>query len=166
MDKASLFLIFGAGILFFYVLFNMSGSSGSGAPGTPSSGPSWPTSVKTAQAQSLTSTKPILVNFTGSDWCGWCVKLKKEVFNTTEFEQWAAQNVVLLEVDFPRNTKLPPEIKAQNEKLQKRYNIKGFPTILFLNADGEEIGRMGYLRGGPEAWTTAANKLLTKMSGK
>lgn len=96
--------------------------------------------------------KLILADFTGSDWCPWCIKLHDEVFSTQEFKDWAAANVILLELDFPRKKELPAAIKTQNEKLQSKYNISGFPTVLFLDVKGKEKGRTGYVAGGPEAW--------------
>lgn len=105
-----------------------------------------------AVAKATASGKPILVNFTGSDWCGWCVRLKKEVFDTGIFATWAVDQVVLLECDFPRSRPLTVEQTAQNERLAERYGIRGFPTVLVLTAQGEEIARAGYLRGGAAAW--------------
>ena len=112
--------------------------------------------------------KPILADFTGSNWCGYCVKLKKEVFDTPEFSAWAAENVVLLELDFPRPNKQPDWIKKQNNQLRNRYEIESYPTVLILNADGSVIGSQGYMRGGPERWvavadnTVKANRALQK----
>jgi len=63
--------------------------------------------------------KPILANFTGSDWCGWCIKLDKAVFQTEDFKKWAEENVILLELDFPRRKKLDPEIETNNNYLRK-----------------------------------------------
>ncbi len=153
MDKWTLLLILGVIFLGVYAL------SG-GGHGTASTGPSWLTSMETAQEQSRKTGKPILADFTGSDWCGWCIKLKAEVFDTTEFEEWSARKVVLLELDFPRRKKQSAALKAQNEQLRKQYGVRGFPTILLLDADGKVLGRMSYLPGGPETWATAADKVL------
>lgn len=112
----------------------------------------WIEDYDEAVAKATTSGKPILVNFTGSDWCGWCVRLKKEVFDTGIFTTWATDKVVLLECDFPRSRTLTPEQTAQNERLAERYGIRGFPTVLVLTAQGEEIARTGYRRGGAAAW--------------
>ena len=108
-----------------------------------------------AVADARTAGRPILVNFTGSDWCGWCVKLRDEVFDTGVFAAWAKDHVVLLECDFPRNKALAPELRQQNAKLADRYGIEGFPTLLVLSAQGDEIARAGYRRGGAEAWIDA-----------
>jgi protein disulfide-isomerase len=96
--------------------------------------------------------RPILADFTGSDWCGWCIKLKAEVFDTKEFKEWAATNAVLLEVDFPRKKAQDAAIKAKNEQLSQQFRIEGFPTILILDANGKKIGELGYMEGGPKVW--------------
>jgi thioredoxin-related protein len=84
-----------------------------------------------------------------------------EVFNEAEFKTWASKKVVLLEVDFPQNHALPVGLKLQNRKLAKRYEISGYPTVLFLSADGKVVGRSGYREGGPKAWTTHADQQLS-----
>jgi thioredoxin-related protein len=156
MDKFNLLLILGVISLGLYALANTSGT----VSGTPSNGPSWLTSAEAARVESLKTGKPILADFTGSDWCGWCIKLKDEVFNTVEFEEWAAENVVLLELDFPRSKPQSSALKSQNEKLAKQYYVRGFPTIIFLNADGKVLGRLSYKPGGPANWIAAADKQL------
>ena len=75
----------------------------------------WLTDWEAAKAQAQRSNKPILINFTGSDWCGWCIRLKQEVFSQDAFKNWAAQKVVLFEADFPRKKALPPNLQAQNQ---------------------------------------------------
>lgn len=122
----------------------------------------WLTSWDEAAKQSKKTGRPILADFTGSDWCSWCIKLKKEVFNTKEFKAWAKTNVILLELDFPNSKPQPAAIKKQNETLAKKYKIEGYPTILFLKADGTKIGQSGYEPGGPNAWIASAKKILKK----
>lgn len=112
----------------------------------------WTTDYEKALAEAKKSNKLVLADFTGSDWCGWCKLLKKEVFDTDEFKAWADKNVVLLELDFPRTIKLPADLKAQNDKLNTKFGIRGYPTILFMDADGNEVGRNGYFDGGPADW--------------
>ena len=120
----------------------------------------WLTDPVAAGAAASKANRPILADFTGSDWCGWCVRLKKEVFDTPEFKAWAAKNVVLLEVDFPRKKAQKPADKARNQALAEKYGIEGYPTIVLMDAAGKELGRLGYKRGGPEAWIAAAEKAL------
>ena len=108
--------------------------------------------------------------FTGSDWCGWCIKLQKEVFFKPEFEAWAKKNVVLVELDFPRRKKLSEKLRQQNASLQQTFQVQGYPTIYFVEAEktGEgrvnlnSLGKAGYMRGGPSVWIANANTFLKK----
>lgn len=120
----------------------------------------WHTSYDAAVKESQKTNKPILMDFTGSDWCGWCIKLQKEVFSTPEFQAWAEDNVVLLELDFPRGKEQPAEIEAQNKELAAKYSIEGFPTVLFTDSEGEVLGKYGYDKGGPEVWTKKADEMI------
>ena len=127
----------------------------------------WETNVNKAIEVSKKTKKPMLLFFTGSDWCGWCIRLQKEVFKTPEFEKWAKDNVVLVELDFPRRTPQEPEIQKQNAELQQTFAVQGYPTVWFVNAskkDGkinlEKLGSTGYLAGGPSAWLANANQIL------
>ncbi|MCK6458840.1 MAG: thioredoxin family protein [Planctomycetes bacterium] len=122
----------------------------------------WLTDFEAALARAKSEKKPILADFTGSDWCGWCIKLKDEVFSKDEFKEWAEENVVLLELDYPRKTEQPEALKKQNEDLKAKYQIRGYPTVLFLDAKGKVIGQSGYKPGGPEAWIADAKKVLKK----
>ena len=106
------------------------------------------TDFELAKSQAKINNKPILLIFSGSDWCGWCVKLDQEVFNTQEFKDWAAENVITVIADFPATRQLPPELAKQNEELKNTYNVSGFPTVFLLKDDGSVIARTGYQRGG------------------
>ena len=120
----------------------------------------WMTDYSKALALSKKTGKPILADFTGSDWCGWCIKLQKEVFTTKEFGAWAKKNVILLELDYPRRKIQPAGVVKQNEILAEKYKIEGYPTILFLGSKGQVLGQYGYDQGGPKAWTANAEKML------
>ena len=129
----------------------------------------WHTDVKEAIAIGNKEKKPLLLFFTGSDWCGWCIRLQKEVLKTPEFEKWANENVVLVELDYPRRTPQTPEIKKQNNELQQAFSIQGFPTIYFANGTDKEgkvnfegLGSTGYVAGGATAWLEVANGILKK----
>ncbi len=103
----------------------------------------WMVSVEKAQAVSAETGKPIMANFTGSDWCGWCKRLTAAVFSTDEFKEWADDNVVLLELDFPRRTEIPKEIQQQNYSLQKAFKVTGYPTVwVFYLQENAETGQM------------------------
>ena len=89
----------------------------------------WYTDVNKASEVSNKLKKPIFAFFTGSDWCGWCHRMERNVFSKPGFKEWAKNNVVLLELDFPRNKKLPDELVSQNAGLQQFFNVQGYPTI-------------------------------------
>ena len=120
----------------------------------------WLDSYEEAVELSKQSGKPILADFTGSNWCGFCVKLKKEIFDTPQFKSWAAENVVLLELDYPRPNLQADWIKRQNNMLRDRYQINGYPTVLILNPDGSVIGSQKYQRGGPKPWIAVVDNIL------
>lgn len=104
--------------------------------------------------------RPIILDFTGSDWCGWCKKIDREIFDTPEFKKWVKENkVILLELDFPKGVKQSDQLRAQNYYLSQEYNIQGYPTILIVN-NGKGI-QMGYQKGGPEAWIKSVESQLT-----
>lgn len=129
----------------------------------------WETNFDKATQVSMKTNKPLLLFFTGSDWCGWCIRLQNEVLKTPEFNKWAQENVVLVELDFPRRTAQPEEIKKQNNELQQAFGVQGFPTVFFANAtvkDGkvnfEGLGNTGYVAGGPTAWLAVAEPFVKK----
>ena len=94
----------------------------------------WETNLEKATQVALKTKKQLLLFFTGSDWCGWCIRLQTEVFKTPEFKKWANDNVILVELDFPRRTVLAPEITEQNNQLQQFFAVQGYPTVWFVNA--------------------------------
>ena len=120
----------------------------------------WMTDFAAAKIIAAAEQKPLLLDFTGSDWCGWCIKLDKEVFSQKAFKEFAADNLVLVELDFPRGKELSEDLKAQNKALSEKYGIRGFPTILVLSPEGELIEKTGYQRGGPEAYVAHIKEIL------
>ena len=127
----------------------------------------WHLNFDKASKESIETNKPILANFTGSDWCGWCKKLKREVFDTPVFKKWADENVVLLELDYPRRVQQPEEIKKQNKELQQFFKVRGYPTLHLFSVKNNEgktqitsLGKTGYVAGGPTPWIANANTLL------
>lgn len=115
----------------------------------------WSTDLPKAVAQAKAENKMVLMDFTGSDWCGWCMKFKKEALDTTEFQDYAAKNLVLVEVDFPNKKPQSDDLKKANKALGQQYKVDGYPTFVVLNKDGKEIGRqVGYQTGGPQAFIT------------
>lgn len=133
----------------------------------------WYLYVEDAYAESANTGKPILANFTGSDWCGWCIRLKNEVFKTDKFLAWAEENVVLLELDFPRKKTMSEELRVQNSSLAQAFQITGYPTIWIFNLSFNEtdkqfkieaLGKTGYVAGGAENWILSTNTILKKQA--
>ncbi|MBC7642562.1 MAG: thioredoxin family protein [Flavobacterium sp.] len=131
----------------------------------------WHTDMKEAIAISKSENKPLFLFFTGSDWCGWCIRLQKEVFNTPEFLAWS-EKVVMVDLDFPRAKAQPEAIKAQNQQLQQVFQVRGYPTVWFakegVTADGktnlEQLGSTGYVAGGSGKWLEGANQIIAKFT--
>lgn len=130
----------------------------------------WHTDMSKATNISIKEKKPMFLFFTGSDWCGWCIRLQKEVFKTPEFIKWAKDNVVLVELDFPRRTPQDEAIKMQNAQLQQQLQVTGYPTIWFVSAaktteakvNLTALGSIGYVAGGPKIWIDGANQIIKK----
>ncbi len=127
----------------------------------------WENDVSKATDISIKTKKPLLLFFTGSDWCGWCMRLQKEVFLMPEFTKWAIENVVLVELDFPRRRQLSPQLIQQNKSLEAMFGIRGYPTVWIVNPSKkdnqinfQQLGTTGYVAGGPEKWLEGANNIL------
>jgi thioredoxin-related protein len=127
----------------------------------------WHTDVNKASELAIKNKKPLMLFFTGSDWCGWCIKLQKEVFKTPEFVKWATENVTLVELDFPRRKQLAPELLQQNKNLEQMFAVRGYPTVWFVTpalVDGKmtfnRLGSTGYVANGPQGWLPGAKQIL------
>ncbi|WP_396177562.1 thioredoxin family protein [Flavobacterium sp.] len=127
----------------------------------------WHTDVNKASELAIKNKKPLMLFFTGSDWCGWCIKLQKEVFKTPEFVKWATENVILVELDFPRRKQLAPELLQQNKNLEQMFAVRGYPTVWFVTpalVDGKmtfnRLGSTGYVANGPQGWLPGAKQIL------
>ena len=120
----------------------------------------WLNDYKKAQEEAKASNKFLLLNFTGSDWCGWCKKFDKEILSQSEFQDYARENLVLVELDFPRAKPQSPELRKQNQELADQYQVQGFPTIVVLNGDGQKLWQYdGYFPDGPAAFIAQLEKL-------
>lgn len=108
----------------------------------------WMTDLPAAQERAAAENKLVLVDFTGSDWCGWCVRLHKDVFETPAFEEYVADKFVMMEVDVPQNPEFDKELRARNEELCSRYGIDGFPTLMVMTPEGTVTG--GFVGGRPD----------------
>lgn len=120
----------------------------------------WLTDLPQAEAEAKSENKLVLLDFTGSDWCEGCIALRKTVFDSPRFQNYAATNVVLMEVDFPDKKKLPEPLKKANDALASKYDVDGYPTIVVLNPAGKEIGRqVGYNGDDAQAFIAALEKI-------
>jgi protein disulfide-isomerase len=113
----------------------------------------WLTDFSAAKQQAASENKKLLLDFTGSDWCGYCKLLDAEVLNTAGFKNFA-KDYILVRIDFPRSTELSPALKQQNDALAQQFQVSGYPTLIALNSSGREITRQtGYEPGsGPGAY--------------
>ena len=113
----------------------------------------WTDDLDAALKQAKAEGKQVLVDFSGSDWCGWCKRLDKEVFDTEAFRAGAKDRFVLVMIDSPRDKSLLSDAaKEKNPALVEKYGIEGFPSVLVLDGDGTKLYQTGYQRGGPEAY--------------
>ncbi len=99
----------------------------------------WLTDLSKAQAQAKRENKLVLMDFNGSDWCPPCKALRKNVFSSREFLDYARKNLVLVDVDFPRHTTQAAELKKANEALSHKFGIEAFPTVIVLSGEGKEL---------------------------
>lgn len=118
----------------------------------------WSDDYKAALATAAKENKKVLLDFTGSDWCGWCIKLKKETFDQPAFKDYADKNLVLVEIDYPQGKSQSPEVKKQNDSLQRQYQVDGFPTLVLLDPQGKVIKQQsGFIPGGPAGFISWLN---------
>jgi uncharacterized protein YyaL (SSP411 family) len=124
----------------------------------------WQTDLPKAQAQAKSENKLVLLDFTGSDWCVWCVKLDTDTFSKPEFADYAKKNLVLVKLDFPQKVKLPADLQKANDALAAKYNPEGiFPTLIAMKPDGTVVWKNeGYLEGGPQAMIAELDKAAKK----
>jgi protein disulfide-isomerase len=119
----------------------------------------WSTDYKAALAQAKAENRHVFLFFTGSDWCGWCKRLQKEILTTPEFGKYAGEKLILVELDFPRAKPQASAVKAQNAKLAERFKIEGYPTVIVLDSSGKPVGQLGYQEGGPGPFVDALSKM-------
>jgi thioredoxin-related protein len=136
------------------VIFALSGASCARAD------EAWATDYKKAQQEAKASHKLLLLDFTGSDWCGFCFQLDRAILSQTQFKDYATKNLVLMEVDFPIRKAQSVETKRQNLELKQRYQVEGFPTLIVLNGEGKTVWRYdGLYMGGLAAFLAELDKV-------
>lgn len=120
----------------------------------------WYTDYAQAAAAARQSNMPILLFFTGSDWCGWCKKLHQEVFASPDFIREVGNRFIFVEVDFPQGKQLPPALAQQNTMLKQKFGISGYPTVVVLDPNENFIAETGYRPGGGKSYADYLNQLL------
>mgnify|MGYP001544232356 CR=1 FL=1 len=123
----------------------------------------WLLDLDEALAKAKEVDKPVLVDFSGSDWCIWCIRLDKEVFAQAEFIEWAKDHVVPCLLDFPRKERkdtVSAEQQKKNKEAFEKFGVRGYPTVLLLAPDGTVIARTGYRRGGPKPYIKHLERLI------
>lgn len=139
-------------------------------PARAAGGAVWRTDFRKAVALATRLQRPLLLAFTGSDWCDRCRSLKEEVFDTPEFDAWARKTVVLVEADFPKFARQKASLRKRNRELADRFRAfvqDGYPTVLLLDPTGADVlGELGYREGGPRPWVEEANRLMTRKAAE
>jgi thioredoxin-related protein len=139
-------------ITFMLLTLSMAARAFAGEPG-------WRTNLPEAADQARKEKELLLLDFTGSDWCGWCMKLEEETFSKPQFIDYASSNLVLLQVDFPMHQSQSDDLQKANRALKKKYAVKGFPTVLIIKPDGTVLWEQrGYEPGGASAMIDAVNQ--------
>lgn len=130
------------------------------APAATVSQINWYTNYAQAVQDASKTHKPILMFFTGSDWCGWCKKMQQEIFSSPDFASQVGSSFVFVEIDFPMNQQLPPDQAQQNTQLKQKYGVTGYPTVIILDSNENFIAETGYRPGGGKAYADYLKQLL------
>ncbi len=123
----------------------------------------WEETYSDAIAKSKAQNKPLILVFSGSDWCAPCIKLDQKIWQSEEFKTYAKASYVLYKADFPRKkaNRLSAELQVQNEKLAEKYNPKGyFPLVIVLDAKEEVLGKTGYANSSPKEYLSKLNAFI------
>ena len=120
----------------------------------------WVQDFEQAKQLAKEQSKPIFLYFTGSDWCPWCMRMDKEILSKTEFKDALGSKMIFVKADFPKKSALAANIKKQNEELQSKFAVRGFPTVVILDQDGNKIGTTGYQQGGPILFAAKVESIL------
>jgi thioredoxin-related protein len=127
----------------------------------------WGTDLPAALNQARSGNKMVLMDFTGSDWCPWCMKLDQEVFSTSQFAHYSRNYLELVRVDFPHNTPQSDDLRQANAALASRFGVDGYPTVILLDSSGRELGRqVGYMQGGLGDYLSWMESLRPKVAGE
>lgn len=120
----------------------------------------WYTNYNEALQEAKKSHLPLLLFFTGSDWCGWCKKMHQEVFSSPDFAQEVGNAFVFVDIDFPMNKQLPADLATQNNELKQKYGVTGYPTVIILDSNANFVAEAGYRPGGGKAYAEYLKQLM------
>jgi thioredoxin-related protein len=123
----------------------------------------WELDFEKAKQTAHDGNKAIVLVFSGSDWCGPCMKLEKEIWETDEFRDYSAGHYIMVRADFPRRkeNKLPQEQEAKNAKLAEKYNTDGyFPLVVVMDKNGKVLGKTGYKKLSPTEYIEHLNSFI------
>ena len=120
----------------------------------------WRTDYEAAVRDAAETGRPLLLKFTGSDWCPPCKRLNAEVFETDEMIAYATDEIVPIYVDLPRRKPVPADLKAQNSALADEFGVRSYPTVWIVSADGQKLGHLGYQQGGPKSYIRSIKRIL------
>ena len=126
----------------------------------------WETDFAKASTNASKSGLYMLLDFSGSDWCGWCMKLDEEVFSKADFKKYAKTNLVCVLVDFPQQKNQSKKLKEQNAELAKQYDVQGYPSVIVLSPEGNLVGRTGYQEGGAKKYVEDLKKMIDEHKQK
>jgi protein disulfide-isomerase len=126
----------------------------------------WTTDLLGAIRESEETGKDLLLNFTGSDWCVWCHRLRDEVFSTDEFKSYADENLVLVFLDFPNGISQSEETVKQNQVIASMMGVEGFPTIWLMDSEQVPVVKTGYAQGGPETFISNLKEYRMELDEK
>lgn len=112
---------------------------------------SWQTNFAQASQQAQSSGKPIVMLFTGTDWCYWCKRLERDILQNPEFVNAVNDKFIFVFLDFPRGSPQNPTLSAQNEQLANKFNVNSFPTIIILDSKGQFLSKPTYDRENPRS---------------
>ena len=134
------------------------------APATEGAAPGeWTMDLDAAKTLAAQKNLPIFLNFTGSDWCGWCIRMDRQVFSQKAWQDYAKEHFVLVWIDFPRDKSLvPPQFTARNQKLSQEFGVEGYPTYVLLDSDGQtRLGQAGASRdASPESFIESLESIV------
>ncbi len=126
----------------------------------------WTENLDQAEIKAQQNQKYIFVNFSGSDWCHWCITMEKEILNTVEFKEFAKDNLILVSIDFPKRKKQDKALKQRNDALAKEYGIRGFPSVAIIDPAGELVTITGYRRGGAKNYIKHLEQIIADSKAK